>query len=179
MRNKFLCLFFAIAAPLSAQAPSAPPAFSHDEIAIYRDFLLHYGNQLSNIIGMQDTTVAFVSPTGFRQQPAPLNLKIPTFSGRKLPSEVMALTDEKVVTARIAAKGELIDPSRRRPQTGPDGFALTHFTLSEIAFDPKHRQAAFIYSADCGCRGGQGGMVIYERKHGRWKWKTTLNAWEG
>jgi hypothetical protein len=37
------------------------PSFTGDEIAIYRDFLLHYPKQLSNMIGMQDTTVAFVT----------------------------------------------------------------------------------------------------------------------
>ncbi len=179
MWKKLIWFFASVTVTLSAQASATPPNFTSDEIAIFRDFLLHYPEQLSNMIGMQDRTVAFVAPTGSRVEPVPPNLKPPTYSGRKLPAEVMALTDEKEVTARITARGKLVDPGKRGPQQGPDGYVRTHLTLSEIAFDPKHQLAAFIFSASCGCLGGQGGMVVYELKNGRWKLKTMLNAWEG
>jgi hypothetical protein len=41
------------------------PRFTGDEIEIYRDFLLHYPEQLSNMIGMQGTRVAFVASMAF------------------------------------------------------------------------------------------------------------------
>jgi hypothetical protein len=179
MWKRLIWFCTAVTVTLSAQAGADRPSFIRDEIAIYRDFLLHYPEQLSNMIGMQDTTVAFVTPTGFRVDPVPATLKAPAYSGRKLPPEVMALTTEKAVTARIIAEGKLVDPSKRGPQQGPDGYVRTHFTLSEIAFDPKHELAAFIYSASCSCLGGQGGTVLYERRNGRWRLKTILNGWEG
>jgi hypothetical protein len=164
---------------ISGQVNANAPSFTGDEIAIYRDFLLHYPAELSNLIGMQDTTVPFMASTRFRDEPPPPNLKAPAYSGRKLPPEVMELTDEKAVTARIAAEGKLIDPNRRDPRERPDGYVPTHLTLSEVAFDQEHKEAAFIFSASCGCMGGQGGMVIYERKNGRWKLRTIMNAWQG
>jgi hypothetical protein len=179
MWKRLIWFLAAVTVTISAQVTADAPSFTGDEIAIYRDFLLHYPEQLSNMIGMQDTTVAFTAPTGFGPEPVPPNLKAPAYSGRKLPPEVLALTGEKEVTARIAAEGKLIDPGKRGPQQGPDGYVRTHLTVSEIAFDPKHEQAAFIFSASCGCLGGQGGMVIYELKHGRWKLRAMLNVWEG
>jgi len=127
--------FAAVAITVSAQVAGDAPSFTGDEIAIYRDFLLHYPEQLSNMIGMQDTTVAFVASTPLRGQPTPPSMRPPEYSGRKLPPEVMALTDEKEMTARMAAAGKLIDPNKRGPYQGPDGYVRTHLTLSEIAFD--------------------------------------------
>lgn len=179
MWKHLIWLFAAVSTMLSAQSAADLPSFTSDEIAIYRSFLLHYPEQVSNMIGMQDTTVAFVAPTGFHEQPAPPSLKVPAYSGRKLPPQVLELTDEKEVTARIAAQGKLIDSAKRDPQRGPDGYVRTHLTLSEIAFDPQHELAAFSYSASCGCLGGQGGMVVYVRRHGRWRLRARLNTWEG
>jgi hypothetical protein len=59
----------------------------------------------------------------------------------------------------------------------PDGSVKWRFTLSEIAFDSKHEQAAFIFDALCGCKGGQGGTILYELKDGQWKRKKMLNDW--
>jgi hypothetical protein len=164
----------------SAQVTADAPPFTAEEIAIYRDFLLHYPEQLSNMIGMQDTTVAFVASIAFGDNPDPPILEIPEYSGRKLPPEVMALTDEKAVTERIAAVGKLVDTENINPDRGPDGYVRTHLTLSEIAFDSKHKLAAFIFSASCRCKGGQGGTVAYELKNGRWeRRKRMLNDWIG
>ncbi|WP_263357178.1 hypothetical protein [Acidicapsa ligni] len=172
--------FFAVVTiTLPAQSAVDTARFTSDEIAIYRNFLLHYPEQLSNMIGMQDTTVAFKTSTGFLEQPGLPNLAIPSYSGRKLPPEIMALTSEREVTARIVAEGKLIEAGKRSPSQGPDGYVRTHLTLSEIAFDSKHEEAAFIFYASCGCLGGQGGMAVYERKNGRWKLKTMLNVLEG
>jgi hypothetical protein len=164
----------------SAQLTADAPPFTADEIAIYCDFLLHYPGPLSEMIGMEDTTVTFTASKAYGDNPDPPNLNIPTYSGRQLPPEVMALTDEKAVTARIAAAGKLVNPERINPYEGPDGSVRTRFTLSEIAFDSKHEHAAFIFSAICGCKGGQGGTVAYERKDGQWKRKKyLLNDWQG
>jgi hypothetical protein len=132
--------------------PADVPRFTADEIAIYRDFLLHYPGPPSQMIGMQDTTVAFVASMAFGDDPNPPNLNIPAYHGRNLPPEVMALTDEKAVTARIADEGKLRDPKKRDPGRGPDGFVRTRFTLSEIAFDSRHEQAVFVFAALCGLR---------------------------
>jgi hypothetical protein len=147
--------------------PAEVPPFTADEIAIYRDFLLHYPGHLSQIVAMQDTTVAFVASMAFGDDPSPPNLNIPAYHGRKLPSEVVALTDENAVSP-TAAVGKSLDPKTR---------SSFRFTLSEIAFDSKHEQAAFIFDALCGCKGGQGGTVVYEMKDGRWERKRFLNDW--
>jgi len=180
MWKRLIWFLAAVTVTVSAQVAADEPRFTGDEIAIYRDFLLHYPEQISNMIGMQDTTVAFVASTAFGDEPNPPKLKVPAYSGRKLPSEILVLTDENAVTARIAAEGKLVDPKNRSPDEGPDGYARTHLTLSEIAFDSKHEQAAFVYSALCRCKGGSRGTVIYELQNGQWKRKKPiLNFWQG
>jgi hypothetical protein len=180
MWKRLIWFLAAVAVTVSAQVTADAPRFTGDEIAIYRDFLLHYPEQLSNMIGMQDTTVAFVASIAYGPEPDPPNLEIPAYSGRKLPPEVMALTDEKAVTVRIAAEGKLVDPKKRSPYEGPDGYVRTHLILSEIAFDSKHELAAFIFSASCTCKGGQRGTLVYELKNGRWeRKKPILNFWQG
>jgi len=180
MWKRLIWFLAAVIAMVSAQVTADAPRLTDYEIAIYRDFLLHYPEQLSNMIGMQDTTVAFVASMAFGDEPDPPNLKIPAYGGRKLPPQVMALTDEKAVTERIAAEGKLVDPKNRSPYEGPDGSVRTHLALSEIAFDSKHEQAAFVYSATCGCKGGSRGTVVYELKNGQWnRKKPILNFWQG
>jgi hypothetical protein len=178
MWKRLIWFFAAVTVTVSAQVTADAPPFTADEIAIYSDFLLHYPEQLSNMIGMQDTTEAWASIAYFYQK-VPSNLKTSPYSGRKLPPEVMALTDEQAVTARIAAAGKLLDPEKSDPDRGPDGYARTHLILSEIAFDSKHEQAAFVFSASCGCKGGQGGTAVYELNNGQWKLKSRRIDWMG
>ena len=157
----------------SAQVISDPPRALDNEIPIYRDFLLHYPDNPTYMIGMQATTVAFVASKAFGEEPNPPDVQAPSYSGRKLPPEIMALTEEKAVLARAAAEGKIVeaDPAKRN---------RFHLTLSEIAFDSAHQQAALVYSATCGCKGGGGGTVVYELKNGQWRRKgLILNAWIG
>jgi hypothetical protein len=142
----------------SAQVTADAPPFSADEIAIYRDFLLHYPKSLSELIGMRNTSVAFDASWAFGLAPNPPNVEIPAHSGRQLPPEIMALTEEKGVPSRMAAAGQL------------DSEWRTHLTLSEIAFDSKQNQAAFVFSSLQG-KGGTRGTVVYELKNGEWKRK--------
>ena len=128
---------------------------------------------------MQDTTVALEAPEGLRQQPIPPDLVVPAYHPRTLPPEIMALASEQAVIERIAQKGQLVDPRKRDPQLRPDGYVKTHITLSDIAFDPLHERAAFIFSASCGCLGGQGGMVLYQHKGKRWRLVSIVNHWMG
>jgi hypothetical protein len=150
--------------------PAHVPPFTADEIAIYRDFLLNYPGPRSQMIGMQDTTVAFVASMAFGDEPNPPNLNIPAYHGRKLPREVIAPTDDNAVRP-IAAAGKSLDPKMR---------SSFRFTLSEIAFDSTKNQAAFMFAALCGCKGGQAGTVLYELKKGRWERQhPMLNYWQG
>jgi hypothetical protein len=153
--------------------------FTPNEIAIYRDFLLHYSDQTSNMIGMQDTTVAFDAPLAFGYESDPPDVVTPSYRGRKLPSEVMALTDEAVVTARIAAAGKLIDAKKLSADQGPDGYVRTHLTLSEIAFDSKHEIAVLVFAAHCGGKCGSRGTVVYKLEDGHWNRTRILNFWIG
>jgi hypothetical protein len=154
--------------------------FTPDEIAIYRDFLSHYPDQISNMIGMQDTTVAFEAPLAFGDEPDPPDVITPAYRGRRLPSEVMALTDETAVTARIAAAGKLIDAKQLSPYQGPDGYVKTHLTLSEIAFDSKHKTAVLVYAAHCMGKCGTRGTVVYKLEDGHWnRTSPILNFWIG
>jgi hypothetical protein len=165
VRNSLICLYLTVLATASsAQVPTDAPAFSSDEIAIYRDFLLHYPEQPSEMIGMQDTTIPFVVAMAFAEErdPPKLNLRSPKHKGRKLPPEIMTLTDENAVASRARAEGKPIYPDLEN-----------RLKLSEIAFDRKHGNAAFIYSSMQG-KGGTSGTVVYERINGRWKQKPPI-----
>jgi hypothetical protein len=154
--------------------------FTPNEIAIYRDFLLHYPDQTSNMIGMQDTTVAFDAPLAFGYESDPPDVVTPSYRGRKLPSEVMALADAVAVTARIAAAGKLIDAKQLSADQGPDGYVRTHLTLSEIAFDSKNEIAVLVFAAHCGGKCGSRGTVVYKLEDGHWNRTTPiLNYWIG
>jgi hypothetical protein len=167
MWKRLIWFLAAIPLTISAQSTAHAPPFTADEIAIYRDFLLHYPEQPSDLIGMRDTTVAFEASCAFGPELSPPNLEIPSYSGRQLPPEIMALTDEKTVTARMAAEGKL------------DSEWRTHLRLSEIAFDSKHELAAFVFSSLQG-KGGTRGTAVYELKNGEWKRKgRILNVWQG
>ena len=179
MKLRLFPFFAVLATTLVAQQANVPRTFDRDETAIYRNFLVHYPEQMSNLIGMQDTTVAFEMPSKSRQPAILQSLVIPAFHPRKLPPEILSLTTEQAVTARIAAKGKLVPADERNSKVGPDGYIRTHLTLSDIAFDPPHEHAVFIYSATCDCLGGQGGMVLYERKHGHWRLVSIMDAWQG
>jgi hypothetical protein len=154
---------------VTAQVNADAPHFTDDEIAIYRDFLVHYPEHPSELIGMQDKTVAFEAAYAFGDEPNPPNVEVPKYSGRKLPPEIMALADEKAVAGRLAAEGNATN------------LALTwrtHLKLSEIAFDSNHEKAVFIYSS-LQNKGGSRGTVVYELKGGQWKRTKILNYWNG
>jgi hypothetical protein len=156
--KRLICVLAVVTVTVSAQVTADTPRFTDDEIAIYCDFLLHYPEQLGEMIGMQDTTEAFVASMAFGDEPNPpnLNLEIPAYSGGKLPPEVMVLTDEKAMAARAAAEGKLVYPEWRN-----------RLKLTEIVFDSKHAQAVFVYSSMRG-KGGSSGTVVYELKNGQW-----------
>jgi hypothetical protein len=167
MWKRLIWFLAAVPPTISGQVTADVPPFTADEIAIYRDFLLHYPKQPSDLIGTRDTTVAFEASWAFGLEPNPPNVEIPAYSGRHLPPEIMALTDEKAVTARMAAAGQL------------DSEWRTHLALSEIAFDLKNELAAFVFSSLQG-RGGTRGTVVYELRDGQWKRKKRiLNVWQG
>jgi hypothetical protein len=162
------------------QTAGATEPFTPDEIAIYCDFLLHYPDQTSNMLGMQETTVAFYPPLAFGYESNPPDVITPTHRSRKLPPEVMALADEAAVTARIAAAGKLIDAKELNAYQGPDGYVRTRLTLSEIAFDSKHETAVLVFTAHCGGKCGSRGTVVYKLKNGHWnRSKPLLNFWIG
>ena len=158
----------------------ATELFTPDEIAIYRDFLLHYPDQTSNMIGMQDSTVAFYAPLAFGYESNPPDVITPAHDSRKLPAEVMALADEAAVTARIAAAGRLVEAKQLNADQGPDGYVRTHLTLSEIAFDSKHETAVLVYAAHCNGKCGSRGTVVYKLEGGHWnRTMPILNFWIG
>jgi hypothetical protein len=151
--------------------PPDVPRFTADEIAIYRDFLLHYPGPRDQIIGMQDTTVAFMASRAFGDDAIPLKLNVPAYHGRQLPPELIALTDKNAVSP-IAAMSKSPDPQIKHS---------FRFTLSEMAFDSKHEKAVFVFAALCGCKGGQRGIVVYVlMKDGEWRREDPiLNFWMG
>lgn len=184
----FLCCF-----RLGAQTPKesdiSTRPLSQDRLAIYRDFLSHYGKyeqQLSNLLGMQPTTVPFVIDTlggSDRSVYGPNgclhNVKMEPQSDlvHRLPPEIMQFSDPDSVSRRIARAGK--PHPRYAKGTGADGWVLTKFTLSEIFFDVTHRYAVFNFSANCDCLGGQGGTILYELKGSKWQRSRVCDAWEG
>ena len=128
---------------------------------------------------MQDTTVQLELRLGPRKPAILQDSAVPAYQVRRLPPEIMALTTEQAVTARIAPKGTLIPAGRRGSQQGPDGYLGIHLTMSDIAFDPLHTLAVFTLSTYCNCLGGQGGVVVYERKNDHSKLMSEPGKWEG
>jgi hypothetical protein len=174
-------VLLSISSLCAAQAVAQQAEFSNDEIAIYRDFLLHYPERLGDLIGMEPATRDFsqMLKTGDPSL-ASFNLVIPTQSGRKLPEEIVLLADEEAVTRRLADAGRLVPISERGPGTRPDGYTSTHLRLSEIAFDQDHRLAVLIFDAECHCKGGESGIALYKHTENGWRLqKPLLSHWIG
>ena len=190
---------FLVGLPICAQAPStaniSKRPLSQEQLAIYRDFLSHYGKyeeQLSNLLGMQPITVPFMvyDPLSIRRGPFDpggrlhdIHMEPQSDEVHQLPSEIMRFSNFDSVSHRIVAAAKPY-PRYASPKgtkgVGPDGWALTQFTLSEIIFDVTHRYAVFNFAADCKCLGGQGSTVLYEFKRGKWtKAKFDLDHWVG
>ena len=112
MWKRLIWFLAAVTSTAAASGNADTPHFTADEIAIYRDFLLHYPEQPSEMIGMQEYTVRFIETYAFGDEPNPpkLNLETPAYSSRQLPPEVMELTTEDAVTTRAAAERKPIYP---------------------------------------------------------------------
>ena len=186
MRNLVL-LALLIATPLARPQATLPvQPFSPDEIEIYRQFLLHfqdYDQALSYIIGMDPYPVPFKPDRdGYRKEhvrQALAGFNDTANTLRKLPPHVLELTTEQAVVRRINPH-DLLSPAQSADRhVGRDGFVKVHFTLSDISFDATHQHAAFSYSATCGCLGGSGATLIYQRKGHRWAFETIVDGWEG
>jgi hypothetical protein len=192
--NLCASLFVALccsAALLKAQTVSPEP-LDKERVEIYRDFLAHYERyeQLSNLLGLQPITVPFEVPILFgdveRSDYGPrgclhhIKLELPGAVVHRLPPELLAFGSRQSVMRRIKAAGKLKSPAQSTAGVGPDGSVLTDFKVSEIVYDSTHHYAAFFFSASCKCLGGQGGMVLYEHVHGRWKRSDRdCDYWEG
>jgi hypothetical protein len=186
---------FLVGLPLHAQtSPAANVSrrpLSRDQLAIYRDFLSHYEEyeeQLSNLLGMQPVTIPFAFDTLSRHRyvygpnGCLHNLKLEPQSDtvHRLPPEIMQFGNLDSISRRIAAAGKTYSPPQATKGIGPDGWVLTKFTLSEIIFDVTHQYAAFNFSANCNCLGGQGGTILYQLQGGEWKRsKVFCAAWQG
>jgi hypothetical protein len=196
IKSAYLAAFFLLAPFLTSQASiarniSARP-LTPDQLAIYQDFLSHYEDfeQISNLLGMQPLTVPFKADEIFGSERSlygpkgclhDLTLEPQSDAVHHLPAEIMQFGTLDSVTRRITAAAKLVPQSKLSKGRGPDGYVLTKFTLSEIAFDMTHQYGVFVFSAACGCKGGQGGMILYERRNGKWKPSTTrfCGGWEG
>ena len=192
----YLAALFLLAPFLTSPASiatniSARP-LTRDQLAIYQDFLSHYEDfeQISNLLGMQPLTVPFKVHEMFGRERSLYEPKgclyNLTFEPQSdvvhhLPPEIMQFGTLDSVMRRITAAGKLVPQSKLSKGRGPDGYVLTKFTLSEIVFDVTHQYGVFVFSADCGCLGGQGGMILYEHRNGKWKPSTTrlCGGWEG
>jgi hypothetical protein len=171
----------------STAADVSTRALTQDQLAIYSDFLSRYDEegQISNVLGLEPVTVPFNIDKPFgtdeswaKEQPLIYgpggclhNIKLERLPStvHRLPPEIMLFGSRDFVMERIRAAGTLQPESKRIKGTGPDGWSLTKFTVSEIVFDVTHRHAVLTYSADCNCRGGQGGSILYEHKNGKWR----------
>ena len=127
----------------STQAPSTA-RMSRERTAIYRAFLQHYDGPISNLLNMEPDTIPFEVGTP-AVEACLLTRHISPFGDtvHELPTEIIRLETLDSVTRRIRAAGNLVPANRRTAYTGPDGYVLDVFTLSEIVFDAAHRHAAF------------------------------------
>ncbi len=158
-------------------------AFSSDEIAIYRELLLRYPLAPGDLSGMKPVTLAFVSQLPswaiHRSELRDVHVIAPSRSGRLLPQEILALADDSRVAQLLAAQGKLVPRSQRTPGHRLDGHGVTHFSVSEIAFDTRHHLAEIVFQADCRCLGGEGGTALFEHTRQGWKLVKVADVWEG
>jgi hypothetical protein len=181
----------------STAADVSTRPLTQDQLAIYEDFLSHYdeAGQISNVLGLEPVTVPFKNLKRFGTDEVwakngliygpggclhNIKLEPPSMTVHRLPPEIMRFGTSDFALGRMRAAGTLLPESKRDKGRGPDGWALTDFTVSEIVFDVTHRYAVLTFSADCHCRGGQGGSVLYEHKNGKWrKVMGCPDYWEG
>ena len=155
-------------------------AFSPEEIAIYRALLLRYPLEPGDLSRLEPYTVAFLpGEAGARSELKDVHVIAPSHRGRLLPPEILALGEEHRVAHLAAARGRLLPPSKRVPGLRWDGSVITHFSLSEIAFDAEHHFAEVVFRADCGCLGGEGGTALFEHTPKGWKLLEVADVWEG
>lgn len=185
-----------------AQKADAPPRVSTEpltaeQVAIYRAVLLDYVKDTKQWLNLADTTgpLRLSGPTaaggcdpGFvlETEPAP-NLPLHQIDARVAHGISVTLVDPTEQAARIKksntqehvqgeadgsdSSGQELDETERR------AFRNGLFTLTEIAFDPRHQRAVVGYSFVCGELCGHGETLVLEKVAGKWKISRMCGEW--
>jgi hypothetical protein len=183
-----LAMVFAMALTAQQAPPSAPDeakhavieaALTHDEIAVYREFLAVYSNGDSFSLNLGNRTMPLELTSGDRDCLKGLVLGDATrltSGGRLLTPEVVntgkvVLVDPERQAAAVKANdpGEKIRSGQSVGDSVKSAFESGLLEVSEIAFDRTHRFAVMRFSFFCGMLCGRGGTLVFERANGRWK----------
>lgn len=161
-------------AQTSAQPTYSKVPLTSAQIAVYHAFLAEYQGQIGTPLNLSDVTEEFPQPDesdvrsclkDFAKLTAATGVH--HFSTEFADLHKLRLVDaEKQRTADpedAIRKGESVD------QAVKSGFASGVLRVSEILFDPTGHLAALNYSFHCGSLCGNGGIVIFELRDGKWK----------
>jgi hypothetical protein len=154
----------AFASVVLAQAPTAGPHLSDDEIAIYRTYLetvakkatVHLGNRTAAITGSLDQPCL----TNFGITiPEAANHAGSGFDSALIKGLKVQLVDADAQKGIVAATKDAKEAS-----------STALYTLSPVAFDKDHQHAAMQYAIFCGDRCSNRALLIFEKVKGQWRW---------
>lgn len=144
---------------------------SPEQEAVYRAFLSEYNNGSGATLNLSNVTTPFAPDEnakknclqGFVDVTSTTVHSFPAdFAGRKL-QVIDALKHKLEDPAKAIKAGSDVEQAVRK------GFASGLLTLSEVVFDYQHQKAAFSFSFVCGGLCGDGGILVFELRDGRWR----------
>lgn len=157
-----------------------------EEIAIYRTFLEQYDNGGEKPLHLANRTEALVDPDPGEHEEHGSDACL---KGVEIAWDKQATGVEHIMDPSLALPGRvvLVDPDQQEvaikandpSKTMQEGktseeavnkaFSTGLLTLTEIAFDKKHSVAVMGFSFGCGRTCGHGAVLVFKKKHGRWR----------
>lgn len=157
-----------------------------EQIAIYRTFLEQYDNGGEKPLHLANRTEALVDPDLEENKEPGSDACL---KGVEIAWDKQATGVEHIMDPSLAFPGRivLVDPDQQEvaikandpSKTMQEGktseeavnkaFSTGLLTLSEIAFDKKHSVAVMSFSFWCGRTCGHGAILIFKKKHARWR----------
>jgi hypothetical protein len=165
-----------------AAAPAIEPSpLNADQLAIYRDFLMHWQGDSKMMLNVANITEAFAPLDGDREACLRAFPKTRTSVVHRFPPTTFDGLSVHLVDPRLHEKKDPWDSIRKGDSVEDAvnaGFAAGIFTFSEMIYNPTHDRVAFTYAFVCGGLCGNGGTIIYKHSEGKWiQEKNTCGSW--
>jgi hypothetical protein len=153
--------------------------FSADELAVFRGVLEHWNSKSRSPLNVSNRTFPIdrdLSDCGCLKGIEPQNIANAARSFHILTGDVLGGQNIRLVDAnKQAVIVRSNDPNNSIREGNSveaavgQAFSNGLFSLSEIAFDNKHRRALVSYSFVCGSLCGSGGLWLFEKVDGVWR----------